>query len=100
MNLFKYNWYLATRDIPGIISGSQINTDLQKEFDSKLNKMKDFTNNQWWTPHSQWNAYNTPQGEIFIDVVLGLTMPAAVIGRRAKKVIEVTRHFSEILNDD
>ena len=95
MNPYKYRWYLATQDIPELLFGK----DSTPNFKPK-NRLQQYYDSQWVSPHNLYEAYQHPLGGMFVDIALGITMPAAVIGRRAKKVIELTRYFSEILDDD
>ena len=88
-------WYLATQDLPELISASNTNPKFKPK-----DRLQQYYDSQWVSPHNLYEAYQHPIGSMFVDITLGITMPAAVIGRRAKKVIELTRHFSEILKDD
>jgi len=97
MNPFKYNWYLATRDVDSLVkSVSQIN---DKDISKPLSQMKSFFWDDYrYNPKNLWKTYNTPEGQIAVDVTLGLAMPALAVGRRAKKIIEITRHLSEYVD--
>ena len=97
MNPFKYNWYLATRDVDSLVrSASQIK---DVDYTKPMKQLKTHLWDSWtWNPQNLWDTYNTPEGQLVVDVTLGLAMPALAIGRRAKKVIEITRHLSEYVD--
>lgn len=99
MNFYKYNWYLQSLDLPEIMQGSG-SPEKQKAFDNVQSKMIDIHRQHWFMPWNLKRAYDSPAGQLYTDVVFGLTMPAVTIGRKAKKTIEVIRATSEILNDD
>lgn len=95
MNSFKFNWYLATQDIDTLIrSVTQV-----KDYTKPMKQLKTHLWDNWsMAPHNLWETYNTPEGQVVVDVTLGLAMPALAIGRRANKIIEITRHLSEYVD--
>lgn len=99
MNPYKRNWYLETQEIhSGVKSAGQIKVDKKhkKLAYNEMNKMWDRT---WFNPKNLYNTYNTPQGQLAVDVVLGITVPAIAVGRKAKKIIELGRYFHDTLNE-
>ena len=87
------NWYLATQDIDSTVrSSNQIDVPTVKQF------VTQYYDNLWFAHHNLYETYNTPAGQLAVDGVLMLTMPALALGRRAKKVIEITRHLAEYID--
>jgi hypothetical protein len=99
MNFYKYNWYLQSLELPKILTGSG-NQEQQQSFVDAKEKMLDIHRHHWFMPWNLKKAYDTPAGQLYTDVVFGLTLPAVTIGRKAKKTIEVIRATSEILSND
>lgn len=99
MNPYKLNWYLESQDIhTGVKSADHVNDDFQHKqlaYDA-IGKM---WNQTWYNPKNLYNTYNTPIGGLFVDVVLGITVPTVAIGRKAKKIIELGRYFHDTLNE-
>ena len=111
MNSYKVNWYLATQDIDtGVKTSSQINEGSvtlmhrgKKRKYTKNDSVTQMAKEQYWdnwtyNPQNMYAAYNTPAGQLLVDGVLMITMPALALGRRAKKAIEITRHLAEYID--
>lgn len=109
MNQHKLAWYLRSqisnrRISESVESVTLIHKGKKKKYTKSDNKYK-IAKEQYWdnftyNPKNLWETYQSPAGQIYTDVVFGLTMPAVMIGRKAKKIIEIMRATGDILNND
>ena len=89
-------WYLATLDV---YTNNKISNQIKSNFDfDPIHYTKEYYDRLWFAHHNLWKTYNTPAGQLLVDGVLMVTMPALALGRRAKKAIEITRHLSEYID--
>jgi hypothetical protein len=109
MNKHKLAWYMQSQNI----THKKVIDDSVKEVIISGKKYKNKTSRQiawdvlqrqwdktWYNPKNLYETYNTPQGGLMVDVVLGVTVPAIAVGRKAKKIIELGRYFHDTIKED
>ena len=109
MNPYKLRWQIAANQIPAKrIYGEMVENQKTvtlfkgKKYTKNDNTAKIFKeqviDEYSYHPMNLKKGYQHPLGNIFVDVVVGLAFPAATVGKKAKKAIQLIQTFSETLN--
>ena len=92
MNPYKQAWYNSHQ--------SFFNPPRKADSPSKLtyrDGAKSYYDTLWFSHHNLWNTYQTPAGQIFVDVTLAITLPPVALGRKAHKAIELGRYIFDTI---
>ena len=109
MNPYKLRWQIIANQIPAkrihgelVENKKTVTLFKNKKYTKNDSAMKIFKeqiiDEYSYHPMNLKKGYQHPLGNIFVDVVLGLAIPATTVGKKAKKVINLLQMFSENLD--